>query len=162
VPFSTASTAPAIVAEPVAAPAAPALRVVRKPELTPAARRRRTRLVFRAACLTAVCVAFSLVGLHVLSAQRQFALDRLQSQLSAAQAAYQDNRLAVAQANSPANIMAAAKRLGMREPASTRFIPGVAGAGSPTSPVGAAVPGASAPLGVTDWPSVKADLSDAP
>ena len=64
-----------------------------------------------------MAVAFGLVYLHVVLAQRQFALDRLTSKVQAEQATYQNLRLQVAQLGSPAQIISTAEgQLGMRQP----------------------------------------------
>ena len=55
------------------------LRVVPRGELSPRQRRLRTRLAVIATGLFVMAVLFGLVGLHVMLAQNQFRLDRLNS-----------------------------------------------------------------------------------
>ncbi len=106
----------------------------------------------------AVVVAFGLVYLHVLSAQTQFELDRKAAVLQTAQVHYEDQRVAVAHASAPANIMRAALRLGMRQPGYERFVLGVGGPASPTATAPAPSEGAIAPAGISDWSRIKSDV----
>jgi hypothetical protein len=52
---------------------------------------------------------FALVGLHVMLAQNQFRLDRLNTQAAAEQAQYEQSRLKVDQLSSPALIVSEAQ-----------------------------------------------------
>jgi len=80
--------------------------------------RRITRLV-TGALVVAVCAAlFATVALRVMLAQGQVDIDRLTASIEAQQAVQQDLRLAVAELEAPAQIVAAARqRLGMVTPA---------------------------------------------
>jgi cell division protein FtsL len=114
----------------------------------------------------ALAVAFALVYLHVLLAQRQFRLDRLNSQVQNEQMIYQKLRLEVAQLGSPQNVISTAEgKLGMVPPGQVSYlspattIPG----SSSVSPISA--PGGSsgqAPAGDADWPRVKSQLAGGP
>jgi cell division protein FtsL len=111
-------------------------------------------------------VAFGLVYLHVVLAQRQFALDRLTNKVQTDRSTYERLRLQVAQLGSPANIISTAEgQLGMRQPSSVTYL-------TPTVTVKGAVPAASstvtapgtaqAPAGDADWPKIKAQLAGSP
>ncbi|MHB1534694.1 MAG: cell division protein FtsL [Acidimicrobiales bacterium] len=117
------------------------------------------RLVLASVALMAVGVVFGLVYLHVVMAQRQFALDRLDQQRAAAEAQYADLRLQVAQLSSPRQIMSTAEgKLGMRPPASVTYLtPPAAVAGL----TGAAPAPGAAGVGA-DWPRIKALLAGTP
>ena len=94
-------------------PAVVHLRVV-KPGLRPARRKRRVRLAGTLVAIFVVAVVFALVGLHVMLAQNQFRLDRLNTQATAEQAAYERSRLKVDQLSAPSRIVSAAEtQLGM-------------------------------------------------
>jgi cell division protein FtsL len=57
---------------------------------------------------------FALVGLHVMLAQNQFQLDRLNTKAAALQAEYEQSRLQVDQLSAPARIVSTAEsKLGM-------------------------------------------------
>jgi cell division protein FtsL len=108
-------------------------------------------------------VAFGLVYLHVVLAQRQFALDRLTAKVQADSATYQNLRLRVAELSSPQHVISTAEgQLGMRQPASvTYLVPGVtvaSGAAATHAPA-AAKPAASGPRGDADWPQIKSQLA---
>ena len=114
--------------------------------------RRRAQVTLCAAVAVVVAVAFGVVYLHVVMAQRQFALDRLDTQVSQAQSQYQRLRLQVAQLEAPSRIIATAEgKLGMREPASVTYLT-PAGPSSPLKgPLGPSSPlkgplGPSSPL----------------
>jgi cell division protein FtsL len=124
-------------------------------------------------------VAFGLVYLHVVLAQRQFNLDRLTSKVQTEQATYQRLRLQVAQLGSPQHVISTAEgQLGMSPPASVKYL-------TPTTEIGAAVtpPAATqtsstqtsstqtsstqpsrtqAPAGDADWPKIKSQLAGSP
>ncbi len=120
-------------------------------------------------------LALALVVLHVLIAQAQFRLDRLQQQAGQDQAQYEKLRLSVAQLESPARIVSIAEGvLGMQQPGSVTYLPAPQGAGSGASaglssngpsfgsPLTAHGPTVTAPPGAADWPSVKPYLSGNP
>jgi cell division protein FtsL len=145
--------------------------VVEAPELTPAQRRRRLQVAAVAGVAFGLCVALGLVYLHVVLAQRQFRVDRLQSQVQAEQAAYQKLRLQVAQLASPASIISIAEgRLGMVQPGTVTYLPSVpgdvsGGIGPSTGGSKADVSGpasAGAPTGDADWPLIKSQLAGSP
>jgi cell division protein FtsL len=104
-------------------------------------------------------VVFGLVYLHVVSAQKQFELDRLQSTASSAQNTYEDLRLEVDQLDTPAHIMAIATAHGMVEPSSVTFLHIPAGAaGSASVGSGTVRAGQLAPAGAADWTRIKGVL----
>ncbi len=172
---SASLTAPAS-ASPAAAPAAAIpqptkedgdhLRVVPPRRLSPAQRRRRTRALLLAGAGLAVMVAFGLVYLHVVLAQRQFALDRLTQKVQTDRSTYERLRVQAAQLGSPANIISRAEgQLGMRQPASVTYLTptvtiGGSAASASSESLGAGA--AQAPAGVDDWPQIKAQLAGSP
>ena len=91
----------------------PHLRVV--PPADPADRaRRRARLVTTALAVLACAGLFAIIGLRVVLAQGQAEVDRLEVQTRQVQSDQQRLRLQVAERESPAAIVAAAReRLGM-------------------------------------------------
>jgi cell division protein FtsL len=122
-----------------------------------------------------LAVSFGLVGLHVVIAEEQFHLDKLQQEASDAQANYEKLRLSVAQLEAPARIVSVAEGHGMEQPGSVTYLPapkaggrgGRRGAGRHASTAGeASATGAPdvvrAPAGDADWPSVKPYLSGSP
>jgi cell division protein FtsL len=149
-------------------PAVVHLRVVKPAGLSPARRRRRVRLLGVVVGAFVVAVVFGLVGLHVLLAQNQFRLDRLNTEAAAQQAQYDKGRLQVDQLSAPARIVAAAEgRLGM-VPA-TKVIPLM----PVPLPANTAVPGTQATKtsttgaaqsshATTDWTAVKPHLVPSP
>jgi cell division protein FtsL len=155
------------------------LRVVEPRKLTAAERRRRARLLLAGGLGVFVAVVFGLVYMHVVLAQRQFAIDRLDSKVQAQQAQYQNLRLLVAQLGAPQNIIATAEgQLGMVQPASVSYLtpkqtigssPGTSNGTSNGTSSG--VSGASsgqlssspqAPAGDADWPKIKSQLAGSP
>ena len=149
------------------------LRVVEKPVRSPAQRRRLARAILLGAVGLAVSVAFALVYLHVVLAQRQFKLDRLTTQVQQEQATYQKLRLQVAELNSPQHIIATAEgQLGMIQPAGVTYLtpdPGVVsqsgftGGSEPSlTRSDPSSPGAAAPEGDADWPRIKSQLAGSP
>lgn len=163
---STGSAAPVLAPAPQPRPSRPEgeldrhLRVVGARPRIAWSGRRRARILCFAASIAAIVVAFGLVYLHVLSAQKQFEIDRLTVVEQTAQSNYEQLRLTVESANSPARIMAAAERLGMLEPASVTVVKGVGPVGSPAEDV--VRPGAEAPGGVADYSNNKTSLADPP
>lgn len=122
----------------------------------------------------ASCIAFSLVYLHVVLAQRQFQIDKLNSSVTKAQASYQNLRLHVAQLGSPQQIISTAEgRLGMVQPSKVVYLTppagtsptGTAGSGTSAAPSQSAtsvLPPSQAPAGDADWPRIKSQLAGAP
>jgi cell division protein FtsL len=134
-----------------------------------------TRVLALAGAGLVLAVAFGLVYLHVVLAQRQFALDRLTAKVQAEQARYQNLRLQVAQLGSPAQIISTAEgQLGMRPPASVTYLaptgqaPSSTIGGTPNPAGGQAASGppssftVQAPAGDADWPQIKAQLAGSP
>jgi cell division protein FtsL len=113
-----------------------------------------------------VAVAFALVYLHVVLAQRQFALDHLTTKVQADQATYQRLRLQVAELGSPQHIISTAEgKLGMRQPASVIYLtPSVTikGTSAAAGAAGTSKSAAQAPAGDADWPQIKAQLAGSP
>lgn len=136
--------------------------------------RTRARLLLGGGAILAVVVAFALVYLHVVMAQRQFELQRLSSRAAQQQATYAGLRLQVAQLEAPQRIIATAEgTLGMSQPANVIYLlptsplpapaatPLGTGTSSSTSPP--ARPGTvAAPAGGADWPLIKSQLAGSP
>jgi len=158
------------------------LRLVQRGEAR-RANRRRLLVSIGIGCAGAVCL--TLVALHVLIAENQFKLDRLQQQAATEQVAYEKLRLQVALLEAPARIVSEAEgRLGMVQPASVSYLPatsstpvarggtgqGAASGATAADPSGVAGPTSDqsaagvipAPQGDADWPSVKPYLSGTP
>jgi cell division protein FtsL len=152
------------------------LKVV-EPGLTPAQRRRRARIAMVASIGVASIIGLALVYLHVVLAQRQFALNNLNTSVQQAQARYQDLRLQVAELGSPQHVISMAEgQLGMVQPNNVKYLipqtsgTGLAGAATGargTAPLGVAggttvrSPG-QAPSGDADWPTIKSQLAGVP
>ncbi len=119
-----------------------------------------------------MAIAFSLVYLHVVLAQRQFKLDSLNAQVQTDQASYQQLRLKVAELNSPQHIISTAEgQLGMVQPAKVHWLNSAATSGSSVSVAGSAPsltatdpssPSTQAPAGDADWPRIKSQLAGSP
>jgi cell division protein FtsL len=108
-----------------------------------------------------VAVAFALVYLHVVLAQNQFRLDRLNSVVAQQQSTYQQLRLQVAQLDSPQHIITTAEgRFGMRPARSLTFLNGKPVAG--TSSASSGTSAATAPAGDANWPAIKQYLAGTP
>ena len=106
---------------------APHLRVVGAEE---ARGRRLTRLVTGVLVVLVFAGLFAIVAVRVVLAQGQAEIDRLSQSIEAQQAVGQDLRLAVAELEAPAQIVAAARqRLGMVTPVTVTYLT------PPTSPV---------------------------
>jgi cell division protein FtsL len=150
------------------------LRVVPRGQLSARQRRRRTRFAVMATGLFVVAVLFGLVGLHVMLAQNQFRLDRLNGQADAEQARYERLRLQLDQLESPKRIISTAQqKLGMVTPSSVTYLtpsaPLPASASSSTSgssATGAAgadgAAGMPAAVSPPDWTIVKPHLAAQP
>lgn len=133
----------------------------------------RARLLLGGAAILAVVIAFSLVYLHVVMAQRQFRLDSLSAQVAKQQTTYSQLRLQVAQLESPQQIIATAEgKLGMRQPSNVTYLSpstplpaGGAATGSSGPATGPSAKGAgtvAAPAGDADWPQIKSQLAGSP
>jgi cell division protein FtsL len=155
-------------AEPSARPSRPDLRVVEPRVQAAARRRRRIRFTALGAGGFIAIVVFGLVGVHVMLAQNQFQLDRLNSRSTLEEARYQRLRLEVDQLEAPQRIVATAEgRLGMVPPPAVKYL-------TPSSRLTSArssAPGLSAPTvaspstgippageGPRDWAAVKPQL----
>ena len=129
--------------------------------------------------MLALVVAFGLVYLHVVLAQRQFSLDQLNAGVQQDQLSYQKLRLQVAELASPQQIISTAEgKLGMVQPGSITYltapVQATAAAGSVQVSGGSTLvmPGSTAsaspstktqaPEGVADWPSIKSQLAGSP
>ena len=104
---------------PAAEPKQPHLWVVR-----PESRSRRiTRLLTGVLVVAVFAGLFTIVAVRVVLAQGQAEIDRLSQSIEAQQAVGQDLRLAVAELEAPAQIVAAARqRLGMVTPATVTYL----------------------------------------
>ena len=128
-----AAAAPGQVPEPTAPgrqqPSQPHLQLVpRQGRLW--ANRRQLLIGLVIAAGAAMCLA--LVALHVLMAENQFGMDRLQQQVTAQQSVYEKLRLEVAELEAPARIIGLAEgRLGMAQPASVTYLPAISASGTP-------------------------------
>lgn len=139
------------------------LRVVEPRKLTPAERRRRAHFLLGAGVTLLVAVVFGLVYMHVVLAQRQFAIDRLNTKVHDQQAQYQTLRLQVAQLGSPQNIIATAEgQLGMVQPASVNYLTPNQSVGSLPSGSQRSASSNRAPAGDADWPQIKSQLAGSP
>jgi cell division protein FtsL len=146
----------------------------------------RRHAIVSAAIAGIAVVCLALVALHVLIAENQFRLDRLEQQASVQQERYEKLRLEVAQLEAPARIVSVAEgRLGMRQPGSVIYLPATStpsSAGTGTASSAPAKPGGrngrhdsadpasgagpagtvTAPSGDADWPTIKQYLSGSP
>jgi hypothetical protein len=94
------------------------------------------------------------VVFHVVLAQRQMQLDRLNVQIAKEQRAYEQNRLIEANASSPERIITEAQRLGLvlpSEPATYLPVPG-----APLPSVSSGEPSTT----IDEYGKVKAELGD--
>jgi cell division protein FtsL len=99
------------------------LHIVAPPD--PEAKARRRRRLWVGALVSLACAGlFAIVGVRVLLAQGQGPVDKLESQVTAAQAENQRLRLDVARLESPSRVVAEAQaRLGMVPPAVVIYLP---------------------------------------
>ncbi|HMC41470.1 MAG TPA: hypothetical protein VKI20_00565 [Acidimicrobiales bacterium] len=141
---AAAARSAAAPARPGPAPARrPPLRIVGPRELGPRARRRRARALTTAIGALVSALLFGLVVFHVLIAQSQLQLGRLETRALDAQARYDRLRLQVAQLSSPGRIVASAQeRLGMVPPPGITYLSPV-GPANPVSRPAALTPAAS-------------------
>jgi cell division protein FtsL len=109
---------------------------------------------------------FGLVGMHVVLAQEQFRLDRLEAKATSEQTTYDQLRLEVAELESPQRVVAdAQKRLGMVQPPAISYLaPTVTDNSQPASKVQgeAALQREAALQGETAWSVVKRQLAGHP
>jgi cell division protein FtsL len=152
--------------DPAPAPAAEPrrhLRVVPDTKLSPAQRRRRARALLITGIAGAAAIGLALVYFHVVLAQRQFALDRLNSQVLKAQATYQDRRLQVSGLQSPQHIISMAEgQLGMQQPANVTYVDPPAGHSAQGTGTSSLTPSSTAPAGDANWPQIKSALAGIP
>lgn len=117
----------------------------------------RPRLILGGLSLLCVAAVFGLVALHVVSAEKQFAIDRLSQQEQQAQNTYEDLRLQVDQLYTPQHILSDAQKLGMVQPGKVTYL---------RVPGAAAVSGLSGnsgvPLGPADSTKMKSVLAGNP
>lgn len=107
----------------------PHLRLVGDPRTK---ERRLTGLVTGALVVATFAGLFAIVAMRVLLAQGQVHIDRLTASVEAQQAVQQDLRLAVAELEAPAQIVAAARqRLGMVTPVTVTYLTPPAPASTP-------------------------------
>jgi cell division protein FtsL len=153
-------------AKPAAHPEPAPLRVVEPVKLTPARRRRRARALLLVGGTLIVAVALGLVYFHVVLAQRQFALNRLDTSVQNERATYERLRLQVAQLGSPQHIISTAEgQLGMRQPTSVNYLTPTVADGSGTVWSNNLPSGPTAglgPAGDADWPLIKSQLAGSP
>jgi cell division protein FtsL len=118
-------------------------------------------LVVLSILVIGVAIAFALVYLHVVGAQRQFGLDRLNQKVTVQEQRYDRLRLQVAQLEAPGRIISAAEgKLGMVEPASVTYLQ--ASGPAPAAATSHRSSRAAAPAGDADWPEIKALLKGSP
>jgi len=120
-------------AQPAPTRARPDLRVVGADE---AGLRRATRLLTGLLVVLVFAGLFAIVAVRVVLAQGQAGIDRLTESIEAEQAVRQDLRLAVAELEAPAQIVAAARqRLGMVTPVTVTYLKPPPPAPAPASTV---------------------------
>ena len=122
------------------------------------------------AVATIVCLA--LVYMHVVLAQRQFALDTTNAKIAQQETTYQGLRLRVAELSSPANIISTAEgKLGMIQPSSVNYLtPSKADQPANVTTSGGASATYSEPVAPTsltpgadsNWPAVKSLIAGQP
>jgi cell division protein FtsL len=137
------------------------LRVVERQPFWSFWRERQGRILLGLAAGIGVVVAFGLVYLHVILAQNQFRLDRLNQQATKEQLTYEQLRLQVAQLESPQHIISTAEgQLGMHQPSSVTYLTGLpAPAASDSAPASSIT---TAPAGDANWPTIKPELAGTP
>lgn len=158
------------------------LRVVEPGTLSASQRRRRARALLVTTIGAATVIAFALVYFHVVLAQRQFQIDRLNANVSKAQTSYQNLRLKVAELGSPQQIISTAEgSLGMVQPSKVVYLTpsaaqaaggtasgrpsgatSVGASGGTSRAPGGVVKPASAPAGDANWPDIKSQLAGTP
>ncbi|MFI5054020.1 MAG: hypothetical protein ACHQDE_06625 [Acidimicrobiia bacterium] len=131
--------------------ASPALRAA--PPLRVATRRARTGRLGTLLAFTTVFALVSAVVFHVMLAQNQLQLDRLNGQIATEQRLYEQHRLVTSQLSSPERIIHEGERLGLVVPAAapqTLFVP--------AAPLPATDTGATATTTLDDWTKAKPSL----
>ncbi len=113
--------------------------------------RKRARLLLAGLSALGIVTVFGLVALHVVSAEKQFQIDRLAAQEQQLQNTYSDLRLQVDVLDTPQRVLSEAQHLGMVQPSSVTFLRVRGGA-----------PATGAPSGPSDWTKMKAVLAGNP
>jgi Tfp pilus assembly protein PilV len=145
----------------------PAGAAKRRPDLriVPRSRRRRAGMLAALACVLLFGIALGLAAFQTKIAADQLRLDRIERQTTQAQARYERLRLAVAQFESPAVVVGAAKAKGMQTPAQVTYVSpsaaDVEAVAATAAPASGAAAGTTADS-VTGWSSMKPLVSDAP
>jgi hypothetical protein len=124
-----------------------------RPELKVAPVRARSGRLGTVVVLAVLFALVSAVVFHVVLAQNQLQLDRLNTQIGLEQRAYETHRLAVSQLSAPERIIQEAERLGLIVPPQGPqylFVPG--------APPLAGDPGATATTNLQDWTKAKPSL----
>jgi cell division protein FtsL len=140
------------------------LRVVKPEELTRAQRAAkvaaRRRLFTTMATVGAALSLFGVAAAHVVIAQSQFELARLERQSTEAQARYDRLRLQVAELESPARIVAAAQeRLGMVSPPQVTYLTPLALRPTASAKRASGGQATTAAAGPTEWSLLKPHLA---
>jgi cell division protein FtsL len=125
-----------------------------KPQLRVAPARERTGSIGTVLALATLFALISAVVFHVVLAQNQMQLDRLNGQIAKEQRAYEHNRLTTSQLSSPQRIIQEAERLGMVPPAAPPQYLRVPGAPRP------AADGEATATTLDDWSKAKSSLGD--
>jgi cell division protein FtsL len=137
----------------------PALRVV-------PATRRRWGIMATLACIAVFAVMLGLTTFQARIAADQLQLDRLDAQVTDAQSRYEQLRLEVAKLESPTRIVAAARGLGMVQPAAPMYLSpdavDVATAIKATGDAGAGGDGSDPAAGRRDWETMKSTVDGTP
>ncbi len=122
-------------------------------------RERRARLGVRLAVASVVAAVLIVVGFHVMMAEGQLQLERVDRATAKEQQRYQALRLQYADRSAPEAIVKRATRLGMIPATSLRYIsaPGVPAKGSGTDGTAAMAPSLA-----RDWEKVKKHLVEQP
>lgn len=143
------------------------LRLVEREPRTPQERRRRRRLLLASTVSVTLAVVFALVYLHVMLAEHQFELNRLQAEQARAQAIYQQRRLAVSELAAPSRIISIAEaRLGMVQPGSVTYLhaptTSTSTSSTATAKAGTGHAGPGTPAASADWFRMKPLLAGSP
>jgi cell division protein FtsL len=114
------------------------------------------------ACVAVFAVMLGLTTFQARIAADQLQLDRLDAQVTEAQSRYEQLRLEVAKLESPTRVVAAAKRLGMVQPAAPIYLsPDVADVATAIKSTGDAVAGGDGSdpaAGRRDWETMKSTV----
>ncbi len=126
-----------------------------RPAVPAGARRDRRRLGLLASGLLFTVVLVGNVTVHASITQGQFELERLQDRAGEREAAYQQLRLQVAEAEAPERIVERARQMGMVEPAKVTYLTPTTRTSSSEQPSGASEPRTEA---AQSWGRVKPHL----